>query len=115
MRTGAMLRKILEGTVNRDEALTFLQQHKQAVLATIGKDGRPQLTNVLVVYKDGRLVASITETRVKYRNLQHDPRVTVLIQGDSFWEFLVVEGIGTMTSMPDALPALREYYRLAAG
>jgi PPOX class probable F420-dependent enzyme len=101
--------------MNTAEAEQFVRETKQAVLVTIGKDGRPQTSNVLVVYHDGELQLSIAETRVKYRNLVRDPRVTVHLVGASFWQWLAVEGRATMTTMPDALPMLHSYYELATG
>lgn len=101
--------------MNRAEAEEFLKNHRQAVLATIRKDGRPQLSNVLVVYEDGRLLVSITETRAKYRNLLRDRRATILIHGDSFWQYLAVDGEASFTRLPEAHTALRRYYEAASG
>ena len=101
--------------VNRAEAVEFLQRHRQAILATIGKDGRPQMSNVLAAYRDGQLLVSTTETTAKYRNLARDPRATLLVLGDSFWQYLVVGGTASFTHLPQAHQPLREYYELAAG
>src|SRR5690348_14955516 len=65
------------GKVNEDEARAFLSNHRQAVFATIGADGRPQLSNVLVVYSEGRLLLSTRVPTAKYRNMERDPRVSV--------------------------------------
>jgi PPOX class probable F420-dependent enzyme len=101
--------------MNESEAGEFLKTHRSAVIATIHNDGRPQLSNVGAVYKQDRMWVSITETRVKYRNLVRDSRASLLILGDNFWQYLVVEGKATLIHMPEALPMLREYYRLASG
>lgn len=101
--------------MNETEARDFLRTHHQAILATINPDGVPQLSNILVVYHEGELWVSITETRVKYRNLVRDPRASVLVLGDNFWQYLTVEGRATITRLPAALPLLREYYALANG
>ncbi len=101
--------------MNTSEAHEFLKTHAQAVLATIRKDGRPQLSNVLVAYDEGALIMSITETRAKYRNLWRDPRCTVLVLGDTFWQYLVVDGEARMTRGEEAVPRLRHYYQLATG
>jgi PPOX class probable F420-dependent enzyme len=101
--------------MNWEEGIEFLKRHKQAIFATIRFDGRPQLSNVLTVYDEGSLLISITETRAKYRNLVRDPRATVLVQGDNFWQYLVVDGNATLVHLPEALPLLIKYYRLAAG
>ena len=101
--------------MDRAQAEQFLRNHKQAVLGTIREDGRPHLTNVLVVYDDSHLLISITESRVKYRHLRRDPRATALILGDNFWQYLVIEGTADFTHLPDAHGELRRYYELASG
>lgn len=101
--------------MNRAEAEEYLRTHKQAVMATIRGDGRPQLTNVLAVYDEGKLLVSLTESRAKYHNLVRDPRTTLLLLGDNFWTFLSVDGVATLIRMPDAAPLLRHYYELASG
>jgi len=101
--------------MNRAEAEEFLRTHRQVVLGTIKEDGRPHLTSVLGVYDEGRILISITETRVKYRHLRRDPRATALFLGDNFWQYLVVEGTATLTHLPEAASALRHYYELASG
>jgi len=101
--------------VNREQAEQFVREHKQAVIATIGKDGRPQLSNVLVVYHEGLLLLSTTESTAKYRNLVRDPRASIHLGGDNFWQYLVVDAQASFTRMPEALPMLHTYYELAAG
>jgi PPOX class probable F420-dependent enzyme len=98
-----------------DRLAGFLRTHRNAVLATTRKDGRPQLSRVIAVYREATLWMSITEGRAKYRNLLRDPRATVLIDGDSPWQYVVISGGVTMTPMPEALPMLREYYEAASG
>ena len=101
--------------MDRSEAIEFLKGHRQAVLATVKPDGQPHLTNVLAVYHGDAMWVSITESRVKYRNLVRDPRASLLVLGDNFWQFLVVEGRTTLIHLPEALPLLREYYEAASG
>lgn len=98
-----------------DRLVEFLSTHRNAVLATARKDGRPQLSRVVAVYRENTLWMSITEGRAKYRNLLRDPRATVLIDGDSAWQYVVISGRATLTHMPDALPMLRAYYEAASG
>lgn len=101
--------------MNENEAQEFLRTHRQAVLATIKKDGRPQLSNVLTIYRDNVLQVSITESRSKYHNLVRDPRATILLLGDTFWQYLVVEGTASMLRLPEARIPLREYLEAAQG
>jgi PPOX class probable F420-dependent enzyme len=101
--------------MNPSQTEEFLRTHREAIIATIRKDGRPQLSNVLAVYRDGKLLVSTATTRAKYHNLVRDPRVTVLVLGDNFWQYLVVNGTATFTHLPEARVPLREYYELASG
>lgn len=101
--------------MDRQTVDAFLGAHKQLVLATIRRDGRAQLSNVLGVYRAGELLVSTRESGAKYRNVQRDPRVTAVIQGDNFFQYLVVDGRARFTRMPEALPLLREYYEMASG
>jgi PPOX class probable F420-dependent enzyme len=93
----------------------FLRTHSQAVLATIRRDSRPQLSNILYAYDGGKILISTTESRAKYHNIRRDPRVSLLVLGDNFWQYLTVDGTVTIVAMPEALPRLRAYYELAAG
>ncbi len=101
--------------MNKAEAANFLASHKQAVLSTIRRNGRPQLSNVLTVYWDGKLALSTRESTAKYHNLRRDPRASLVILGDSFWQYLVVDGQASFLHLPEAQAPLRDYYRLASG
>jgi PPOX class probable F420-dependent enzyme len=72
---------------------------QQGILATIKRDGRPQLSNVLyVVDADARLVRiSTTADRVKARNLARDPHAALHVSGDDFWQYAVAEGTVTLS------------------
>ena len=59
-----------------DKLLALIADNSLGVLATIKRDGRPQLSNVTYHF-DPRSVAievSVTEPRAKTRNLRRDPR-----------------------------------------
>ncbi|MFT3715696.1 MAG: PPOX class F420-dependent oxidoreductase [Gordonia sp. (in: high G+C Gram-positive bacteria)] len=68
-----------------DEISEFLQQHRTATLATVGKDGFPHLTAMWfgVIGGDGDLPELWFETKSKSQkavNLRRDPRATALIE-----------------------------------
>jgi PPOX class probable F420-dependent enzyme len=52
---------------------------KYAALATIGPDGRPQVTGVWFLFEDGKIAISLNTTRKKVRNLRRNPACTVFI------------------------------------
>ena len=55
------------------EARAFVGRHHRGVLATLKRDGRPQLSNVVYALdEDGRIKVSTTRTRAKARNLRRE-------------------------------------------
>jgi PPOX class probable F420-dependent enzyme len=103
------------------EALDFVRAHKNGVLTTIRANGRPQLSNVLYVAgEDGTFRISITETRAKTVNMRRDPRVSLYVPGDNFWQFVVIEGTAELTPVAadphdDTVEQLIAYYRAGNG
>jgi len=100
-----------------DAARDFVRRHHRAVLSTYYRDGRPQLTPVLVgVDAAGRLVISTRETAVKTQNVTRDPRVTLCVITDRFFgEWIVVEGTAEVLHLPGAMEPLVDYYRGISG
>jgi PPOX class probable F420-dependent enzyme len=103
------------------EALEFVRARKNGVLATIRANGRPQLSNILYVPgDDGLLRISITDSRAKTKNMRRDPRVSLYVPGDSFWQFIVIEGTAELTPVAadphdDTVEQLIAYYRAGNG
>jgi PPOX class probable F420-dependent enzyme len=60
-------------------AQSFLAGKHFAKLATLMKDGRPQLTPIWYMYEDGKLIVNTSKDRVKYHNIKRDPRISLLI------------------------------------
>ena len=69
------------------------------VLATIKRDGRPQLSNVSYTYDtSARLIrVSTTDGRAKTANMRRDPRVTMMAQGGDRWSYAVADGTAELT------------------
>lgn len=57
----------------------YLEPSRIAVVATIGRDGMPQLTPNWYVFKDGKIMISTTKERLKHKNLIRDGRMAVCI------------------------------------
>jgi PPOX class probable F420-dependent enzyme len=100
----------------------FLAARSHGVLATIRRDGRPQLSTITYLYDPGAatLIASITETRAKTKNMRRDPRVTFHVSSEDGWSYVVAEGRASLTAPAaapgdDTVEALVDYYRRAAG
>ena len=56
-----------------------LLQSSVASLATIGPDGRPQLTEVWFLFEDGSVALSLNSSRQKTKNLIARPQCSLLI------------------------------------
>ncbi len=105
-----------------DKLLALIGCNSLGVLATIKRDGRPQLSNVSY-YFDPRTVAihvSITEPRAKTRNLRRDGRASVYVRSDDGWAYAVAEGDVTLTPPAadphdDTVEALIALYRNIVG
>ena len=101
--------------MNEAEARAFVERQHRGVLATLKRDGRPQLSNVVYALDDdGRIKVSTTRTRAKARNLRRDPRASLAVQGDTWQEYLVVEGTAEVLD-GDVLADLRRVYEKVQG
>ena len=105
-----------------DKLLAVIAGNSLGVLATIKRDGRPQLSNVTYHFDPRSLVVevSITEPRAKTRNLRRDQRASILVSSDDGWSYAVAEGNAILTppaSEPndDTVEALIALYRNVAG
>ena len=83
----------------RAEAL--LREPLFGKLATLMKDGRPQLTPVWYMYEDGKVFVNTNTSRVKYRNIKRDPRVSLLV--DDGYRYIVISGEGRVADERDPL------------
>jgi PPOX class probable F420-dependent enzyme len=106
-----------------DDALTrLLADTHHGILVTLGPNGRPQLSNVSHTYApETRLVrVSVTDTRIKVRNVRRDPRASFHVTSRDFWRWAVGDGIAELTPVAtdpgDAtVEELIEIYRAIAG
>ncbi|MFR9675971.1 PPOX class F420-dependent oxidoreductase [Streptomyces sp. TR06-5] len=68
-------------------------------VATVQPDGSPQVSPVWVKREGEELLFSTTADRRKTRNLERDPRVTVLVHpADSPYTYAEIRGTATMTT-----------------
>jgi len=88
-----------------DATVAVVDGKNYAILATINPDGSPQ-TSVLWVGRDGHdLLFSTVARRVKHRNMERDPRVSVTVL-DSADPENYVELRGRVSMTPDVGRAL---------
>jgi PPOX class probable F420-dependent enzyme len=89
------------------DARAVLTSQHRAVLATMRRDGTPQMSPVTIAVDDaGDAVVSSRQTAFKVRNLRRDPRVWVCVLPDAFFgKWIQVEGEATVV----------DHYRRVAG
>ena len=102
-------------------ALEFVGGRQRGVLTTLKADGRPQLSNITYhLGDDGIVRISVTTGRAKTANLRRDPRASLHVTSDDFWQYVVIEGDADLTptaAAPDdaTVEELVTYYRAVAG
>ncbi|NKZ06327.1 PPOX class F420-dependent oxidoreductase [Actinomadura latina] len=102
-----------------DAALVkLLKDRDLGVLATLKRDGRPQLSNINYHFdEDRRLVRiSVTADRAKARNLARDPRASLHVSSQDGWSYAVAEGSAELSAVAAdphdaAVEELVEVYR----
>ena len=103
------------------DALTFVRARKNGVLTTIRANGRPQLSNILYVPGDDDVLRiSITDGRAKTKNIRRDPRVSLYVPGDNFFQYVVLEANAELTPEAadphdDTVEQLVAYYKAGNG
>ncbi len=100
-----------------DDARAIVAEQHHAVLATLRRDGTPQLSPVLTaVDDDGRILVSTRRGAYKVRNLRRDPRLWLCVLPDGFFgRWVQLAGTAEIVELPDAMELLVDYYRRVSG
>jgi PPOX class probable F420-dependent enzyme len=100
-----------------DEARDVVAEQHHAVLATLRRDGTPQLSPVAATVDDqGRVVVSTRKTAFKVHNLRRDPRAWLGVLSDGFsGRWIQVGGSVRIVELPEAMEGLVDYYRRVSG
>jgi PPOX class probable F420-dependent enzyme len=103
-----------------DTALTYASGHKNGVLITIRKDGRPQSSDIVYAVDGSTIKISVTDGRAKTANLRRDPRCVLHLTNPAGWSYLsfdcAVELTPVATAAADAtVDELIEVYRKVVG
>lgn len=76
-----------------DNVKTFLDKPNVAVLATISPSGRPQATPVWFLLEEEHILINTSAGRVKLRNMEADPRVTLtIVDRDNPYHYVQIRG-----------------------
>jgi PPOX class probable F420-dependent enzyme len=122
-RNGAAARRVgHDVTDTKPDLHALLAEARLGVLATIKKDGAPQLSPVTPYYdrEAGVVYVSMTEGRAKTANLRRDPRAALEVTSSDGGTWATAEGSVTLTGPGTSedspeVEALVDYYRNAAG
>jgi PPOX class probable F420-dependent enzyme len=100
-----------------ETVLDFIRHNGRAVLATLRRDGTPQLSPLLAtVDAESRVIISTRETAVKTLNLRRNPHASLCILSEGFFgEWHSVDGAVEIVSLPEAMEPLVDYYRRSVG
>ncbi|WP_141584510.1 PPOX class F420-dependent oxidoreductase [Actinomadura sp. WMMA1423] len=106
-----------------DAALVkLLTGRDMGVLATLKRDGRPQLSTITYHFDEARRLVRISTTadRAKARNLARDPRASLHVGSPDGWSWAVAEGGAELSAVAAdpgdaAVDELVELYRDVRG
>ncbi len=103
--------------VDRAALLGFVRDRKQWVLTTHRKSGGLQMSPVTGAVGAGeQLMIATYPERAKVHNIRANGDVSVCVLSDEFGgAWVQIDGRASIIDMPQALDALVEYYRAAAG
>ena len=75
------------------KAEQLLEDPNLVFIATIMKDGSPQLSPVWVDYDDGYILVNTAEGRIKHKNVLRDPRVAIsVVSNDNPLDMTTIRG-----------------------
>ena len=76
-----------------EKAVKLFQDKNLVFIATIMKDGSPQLSPVWANYEDGHILVNTAEGRIKHKNILIDPRVAVsVVAKDNSLDMTTIRG-----------------------
>lgn len=70
----------------------FASVPRPAVIGTVRPDGAPSTTPTWFAWEDGRILVNMVASGPRARNLRNDPRVSLTILGDSWYDHLSLLG-----------------------
>lgn len=99
------------------DARAIVSEQHHAVLATLRRDGTPQMSPVVAaVDGQGRVVVSTRQTAFKVRNLRRDSRAWLCVLPDGFYgRWIQVNGSVRIVELPEAMEGLVDLYRSISG
>ena len=94
-----------------EKARAFLREKRFAVLATLNRDGPPQLTTMwYLLENDGTILMNTRAGRLKERNMRRDSRISLCFEDG--YNYLTIKGRVEMIDDPQI--SQRDIYRLSS-
>ena len=81
--------------------IEFLKKPLLSKIATIGRDGYPQITQTGFMLENGKFIISTPQKAVKVSNIRRDPHVSVLV--DDGYKYVAVKGTAKINTQRDVV------------
>ncbi len=109
--------RLASQSMDIDAARDFVRVNHRAVLATVRRDGGPQMSPVVLGLDDeGKVVVSTREAAMKTANVRRRPQVSACVMSDQFFgSWVQLDGSAEVVSLPEAMEGLVALYRQVAG
>jgi PPOX class probable F420-dependent enzyme len=83
-----------------DSVREFLARPNPAVVATVGRDGRPHTAATWYLWENDHVMLSMDSSRVRLQHLARDPRISLtVIDGEDWYRHVTV--VGTVETLTD--------------
>jgi PPOX class probable F420-dependent enzyme len=82
-----------------DKAVDFAGGQRVGILVTLRADGRPHTSNVVYAVDGHQVRVSLTDDRVKTRNLRGDPRTVLHVSTLDGSGWVALEGTGELSAV----------------
>ncbi len=109
-------------TLLPDNLMALVGSRRNGGLATIKRDGRPQLSMVSFAWspQESLVRISTVDGTAKVANLRRDARASLLVTGTEGWPYAVLEGYAELSAVSrapddDVVNELVDVYRAASG
>lgn len=98
------------------EALDYVRGNSRAVMLTTRSNGAPAMAPVTLGVLDDQVTMSTRETAYKVRHLRRHPETSLCVFPDKwFGRWVQLNCRAEITSLPDAMDVLVDYYRSLSG
>ena len=92
-----------------EEIWPFIESRKSLQVATLNKDGSPQLTTLWFAVVDGAIVFETFTKSQKIVNLKRDPRIAVLVEDGTTYDQLRGVSINARAELVEEPAAVERY------